>query len=124
MAIREGYKKNNIERVLENKESSYIELEIENNYTKRLLEDQDNLPKGLEFIALETQDFDTWSEYYTLYAISKQKLIRFPDLLKIALEKVINTFGADTMIDSIDCSRSDYYYVMIFSRTIKTEINE
>ena len=121
MAIRAGYNKNNIERVLENKEPSYIELEVENDYTEKLLEGQENLPKGLEFIALETQKFDTWSEYYILYAISKQKLIKFPDLLKIALEKVINIFGADTMIDSIDCSRGDYYYVMIFSRTIKAE---
>lgn len=120
MAIREGYKINNIDRVLENKDlslsSNYIELEIENEYTDKLIKLGEKLSNGLIFVALESQKFSSWSEYYSLFAITKSDITKFSKLLDEAINIVVSVFGNDTMIDSVDCCRSSFYYVMIFSR--------
>ena len=118
MAIREGYEINNINRLLENKyqNSDYKELEVENEYTEKLIELGSELSGEIKFVALESQKFDTWSEYYSLFAISKSNVSMFPKLLDKAIKLVISVFGNDTMIDSVDCSRSEFYYIMIFSR--------
>ena len=77
MAIREGYEINNINRLLENKyqNSDYKELEVENEYTEKLIELGSELSGEIKFITLESQKFDTWSEYYSLFAISKSNCL-------------------------------------------------
>lgn len=62
MAIREGYEINNINRLLENKyqNSDYKELEVENEYTEKLIELGSELSGEIKFVTLESQKFDTW----------------------------------------------------------------
>ena len=116
MAIRAGYNINNIERLLERKENCF---EVENKYTEELLSQE--LPEGIKLEAVETQAFDSWVEYYTLYSISKDKLKDVPKYISVAISKVMGIFKGyteeDIMIDSIDCSLGDSYYVLLFSRT-------
>lgn len=110
-------------------------LEVKDDLTERILEGKGILlPGGIKFCFIESKkyigEFGDWVEYKVLYSILKcsnsiahlQYVLGNASHIIGALEK----FKPDYIdIEEFDCSRADYYYILLYIRkNIDEEIEQ
>ena len=110
----------NINRLLKLKGIS--RLEVKDNLTSLILSQKEEVYPGIRlgFVESKNRDEDggTWAEYRVLYEVVKYE--NTTDYLKFVLSefsKIIDKFSGLSdyiSIEEVDCSRSGYYYILVF----------
>lgn len=110
----------NINRLLKLKGIS--RLEIKDNLTSLILSQKEEVYPGIKLSFVESKNKDegggSWAEYRVLYEVVKyENTADYIKFILSELSKIIDKFSGLSdyiSIEEVDCSRSGYYYILVF----------
>lgn len=110
----------NINRLLKLKGVS--RLEIKDNLTSLILSQKEEVYPGIKLGFVESKNKDegggSWAEYRVLYEVVKyENTADYIKFILSELSKIIDKFSGLSdyiSIEEVDCSRSGYYYILVF----------
>ena len=110
----------NINRLLKLKGIS--RLEIKDNLTSLILSQKEEVYPGIKLGFVESKNKNegggSWAEYRVLYEVVKyENTADYIKFILSELSKIIDKFSGLSdyiSIEEVDCSRSGYYYILVF----------